>query len=147
MATLREIICADDKAERVFRDCEALLDDEVAKKGGVSGLAVKGGYKVVRAIKPGFVSGVIRDLVPEFCDALEGMHETWGKEKKGSFGAYLAARDGEVAKNLLTVTDGKAQGSTNRVVKKTYEKLRPAAERNVRDAVPGLSKLLDKHYA
>ena len=41
--------------ERVIKECCNLIDAEVKSKGGLSGIAVKGAYGVVKAVKPTFV--------------------------------------------------------------------------------------------
>lgn len=146
MATLREIVLTEEKKPLVFADAQGLLDSEVKKKRGVSGLAVRAGYKLVKAFKRGFLKKVIQDLMPEFCDALEPLHEDHLKKKNGSFSDFLQSHEEEVAAALLSVTDGKAEKSTNKTIKKTYHKLRGSAERNVKEAIPGLAVLLDKHY-
>ncbi len=147
MATLRETVLTEEQTPNVLRDCEALLEAEVRGKKGVSGFAVKSGYKVVKTFKRGFLQGVLADLVPEFCDALEPLHERFGEETNGSLGSFLASNDREATSLMLGVTDGKAAGSSNRTIKKIYNKLRPPAERHVRDAIPGLSELIDKYYS
>ena len=146
VATLREIVLTEEKKPEVFADAQGLLDSEVKKKKGVSGLAVRAGYRLVKTFKRGFLKKVISDLMPEFCDALEPLHEKHLKMSKGSFSDYLQSHQEQVAEALLSVTDGKAEQSTNKTIKKTYHKLRGSAERNVKEAIPGLAVLLDKHY-
>jgi hypothetical protein len=52
-----------------------------------------------------------------------------------------------VAGALLSVTDRKAEKADSEMVKKTYNKLRPTAQKHVEAAAPRLAKLLDKHAA
>ena len=66
MGNLTEALTADSKKSAVVDDCIALIDAEVADKGGLTGLAIKAGYKTVQGIKPGFVRQVVTDLLPEF---------------------------------------------------------------------------------
>ena len=146
MPTLRDILLTEDKKDAVFADCQLLLDQEVKKKKGVSGVAVKTGFKVVRTFKKGFLPKVIADLVPEFCDALEPLHEEHIETNEGSFGEYMVEHEETVSHALISVTDGKAEESHNRTLKKLYKRLRPSAERNILVSVPGLAKLMDKHY-
>lgn len=149
MANLRDILLTEDKKPQVLADAQALLDDEVRKKRGVSGFAVKAGYKVVKTLRRGFLRQAIADLIPEFCDALDPLHSQYldGNGDEQTFGKYMVRRQDAVTDALLGVTDGKAERSTNKRVKSTYLKLRPRAEANVREAVPGLARLMDKHYA
>ena len=146
MSTLRNTVLTEEQTPQVLRDCEQLLEQEVRSKKGISGGLVKMGYKTVKAFKPGFLKSVLADLVPEFCDALEPLHEEYTNDPQGTFGALLRQHGRRATGLMLSVTDGKASQSTNRTIKKVYSKLRPAAERHVMDAIPGLSRLLDTYY-
>lgn len=147
MATLREILLTEEKTPVVLRDCRSLLDSEVRAKKGISGAAIKTAYKAVKTFKSGFIDRVLEDLVPEFCDALDAIHGDFVESDKASFGPYMRSRERDVCEALLSITDGKAERSKNKMIKKWYVRLRPRAEANVRQAVPGLSDLMDKHYA
>ena len=48
-----------------------VVDEEVAAKGGLSGIAVKAGYAAVKSIKPGFIGQVVEKLLPEFAAQLD----------------------------------------------------------------------------
>ena len=54
----------------VVDQCVEVLNAEVASKKGLSGLAVKGGFKVIAAVKPGFIRAVIDGLLDEFVEEL-----------------------------------------------------------------------------
>ena len=60
---------------------------------------------------------------------------------------YFQQHSGRVADALLAITDGKAERSTNGLVKGTYKRLRPAAKKNVESAVPRLADLIETHSA
>jgi hypothetical protein len=135
--SLKETLTQPEKKPAVVADCLALVDAEVASKSGVSGLAVKGGYKAVKGVKPGFIRNAVEKLLPEFADAIEPF---WN----GGGASHVVANREPVAEALLSVTDGKvaeAQG----VVRSVYGKLRGSAKRHVEAAVPRLAELLEKH--
>ncbi len=133
------------KKATVVADCCTLVDEEVATKGGISGLAVKAGYSAVKGIKPGFIAHVVESLLPEFAKALDPL---WDEGvAKGQPAAHLVANKARAADALLGVTDGKAKSAKSSVVRGTYDKLRGSAKKHVEDAVPRLSRLLEKHSA
>ena len=144
MASLKESLTDDGKRKAVVEDCVQLIDAEVADKGGMSGMAIKAGYKAVKGIKPGFIPKVVNDLLPEFAEALTPIY-TEAKEKSLPVAGYLAENSGRVAEALLAITDGKAERSDKGIVKSTYKRLRPSAKQNVEAAVPRLGKLVEKH--
>lgn len=147
MATLVEtVLQPEEKRSRVAADCRVLIDNQVRSKGGVSGLAIKGAYKVVKTFKPGFLDTVINGLLDEMVEKLEPHYEAH-QAAGGSqgFGQTLAPKSAQVANDLLAVTDEKAEKSTNKTVKKLYARLRPSAQNNVAEAIPALGDLIDSH--
>lgn len=142
--SLKSIACEPAIRPRLVDACVGLVDDEVARKSGFSALAIKGAFKIVKAIKPGFVREIVNGLFDEFVDAMEPHHQRWvDGGKVGTFGASLQ-RDGRgVADALLGVTDRRAQRTTMAQVKKLYGKLRPSAQDHVTAAIPGMARILD----
>lgn len=144
MSNLTEALTADSNRSAVTDDCVALIDAEVADKGGLTGLAIKAGYRAVQGIKPGFVRQVVTDLLPEFAHVLEPLYQ---EAKDGGRGVrdHFNANAPRVADALLSITDEKAKRSKSGLVKGTYEKLRGSAKKNVEAAVPRLAAMVEKH--
>jgi len=138
MPTLVDKLTAPEVRPKVVTACVDLVDREVSAKGGLSGMALKAGYKVIKAIKPGFVPQVVESLLPDFAAAMEPMHDREGAAGADSFARYLEGHRDEVADALLSVTDARAQRAKNATIKKTYERLRGSARDNVSAAVPNL---------
>jgi hypothetical protein len=137
MATLPELLGGPAKREALVTDSLRVLDAEVDDKGGLSGIAIKTAYKIVKGISPDFLQKVVNFLLDDFLKALDPLYQeavSGGKDPR----AYLTQNPGRVADALLAITDARAQKSTNQVVKKTYEKLRDGAKKHVEAAVPRL---------
>lgn len=146
MASLTDILCTPDNRPKVIRDAAKLVEDEVNAKGGLSGLAIKAGYRAVKAIKPALISEAIDSMLERFVERLEPLHQEWITGGKAQpFDAFLNARTSKVANALLGVTDDRARSIANSTIKKTYEALRPHGEKNVVAAVPGLGRLLIRY--
>lgn len=144
MPNLIEALTADAHKGAVVDDCLAVIDAEVADKGGLTGLAIKAGYRTIQGIKPGFVRHVVTDLLPEFAQALDPLYQeakTNGRPVRDYFNTNAA----RVADALLSITDEKAKRSKSGLVKGTYEKLRGSAKKNVEAAVPRLAAMVEKH--
>jgi hypothetical protein len=146
MPTLAEILTSDAKKSVVVEDCCTVIDAEVKDKGGISGLAIKAGYAAVKGVKPGFVKGVVSDLLPEFARVLDPLFQE-AKQASKPVGGFFAARPSDVAEALLGITDDKARHSQNGLVRGTYDKLRGTAKKNVEAAVPRVGKLIEQHTA
>jgi hypothetical protein len=146
--TLEARLLADShKRPALIRDCLRLIDDEVDAKGGLTGLAIKGGYKVVQAVKPGFVHEALDHLLDDFVRRLEPFwtaHRAAGAEPR-QFGESLNKQAGAVADALLGLTDEKAKRAHNPTIKSAYEKLRPQAKKHVEEAIPRVARTLVPH--
>ena len=127
-------------------DCLVLIDQEVADKGGLSGMAIKAGYKAVNGIRPGFVKQVVTDLLPKFAEAIQPVFDE-AKSASQPVSSHFDKNTGRVADALLAITDERAQRTSSGVVKATYERLRGTAKKNVEAAVPRLGRLIEKHTA
>ena len=132
------------KRPRILTDCERLIDDEVNSKGGLSGLAIKGAYKIVCALKPGTIREAMDMLLNDFVARLEPFYAEH-RAANGSparFGELLNRKAGPVADALLGITDDRAKRATNATLKGAYEKLRPQAKKHVEEAVPRVGRTL-----
>ena len=144
MSTLNEILLAPGNRPKVVVDCVRLIDEEVDSKGGLSGLAVKGAYMLVKAVKPGFVSEAVDNMIDDFVKRLEPFYAA-AQAKNEPVGPAFNARAGEVAEALLAISDERAQRSKNNGLKKAYEKLRPTGKKHVEAAVPRIGRLVAKY--
>jgi hypothetical protein len=145
MSTLKEILTRPGIRPQVIADCERVIEEEVDSKG-LAGFPIKAAYKIVKAIKPGFVGEVIDKLLEDFADRLDPLFQT-AVGRNEPVTAYFNAHTGEVAEALLAITDERAQRAKNQMVKGTYEKLRGSAKKHVELAVPRIARLLAKHAA
>jgi hypothetical protein len=143
--TLEQRLLADrGKRPSILSACERMIEDEVAGKGGLSGLAIKGGYKVVQAVKPGIIRESLDHLLDDFVRRLEpffATHRQSGGEPR-AFGDALRSQSGAVADALLAITDEKAKRAKNATLKGAYDKLRPQAKKHVEEAVPRVGRTL-----
>ncbi len=135
------------KRPRLLSDCERLIEEEVASKGGLSGLAIKGAFAVVQRIKPGIVREAMDSLLDDFVRRLEpffAAHVAAGG-LPAAFGAALGQKGAAVADALLGITDEKAKRAKNMTLKSAYEKLRPQAKKHVEEAIPRVGRTLGPH--
>ncbi len=143
--TLAEYVGAASTRDRVVADCVTLVDEEVKSKGGLSGVAIKGAYGTVKAIKPRFVPEVIDALFDDWVAKLEPYYAKWRSGGSGSLAEFLTARSDDVAEDLLSVTDTRAARSKHKTATKLYGKMRPSAKRNVTAAIPKLGALMERY--
>lgn len=142
MATLAEILLTDDNRPRLVRDCEQLIDAEVRDKSGVTGLAIKAGFKTVKAVKRGIIPDVVDFLLDDFVGAMEPHYADYVAGGTGEFPKFATGRGARIADDLLGITDRRAEKSKHRTLVKAYKKLRPKAQTQVVAAMPRLGTLI-----
>jgi hypothetical protein len=124
---------------RVVEACCSLVDAEVTARGGVTGMAVRAGYRAVSAIRPSMVRDAVDHLLPDFAAALEPLHA----EAPGSaFEAHLRSNAALAAEALLGVTDGRIEHAKSAIVRKTYSGLRRIARGQLEASMPALARTL-----
>jgi hypothetical protein len=142
MPTLADKLLTKEVRPKVVAEAALVVDAEVQDKGGLSGLAIKAAYGVVKAVKPGVIPEVMESLMDDFVARLEPFYAEWLKKSDPPFGQYIAGRSDAVADALLAITDDRARISHNGTMKKAYEKLRPTGKKHVEAAVPRLGRMV-----
>ena len=124
MPTLKEILTVPGTRPKVIADCVALIQEEVDSKGGLTGLAIKAAYAVVKAVKPGFVAEASTTCSTT---SWTGCEPFWAdaQAKNEPVGALMNGRAGEVADALLAISDARAARAKNQT-----------AEEGLREAAP-----------
>ncbi len=144
-ATLKDILLAPERRPAVVSDLQTLVDQEVASKTGMSGIAIKGSFAVVKRVRSGFIPHAIDQMLPEFAHKLQPYYERYDPATDGSLGAYLSANSSAVADVLLGVADRRATQSRHESVKRAYQKLRPQGKKHVEHALPALGAVIEKY--
>ena len=147
MKSLREIIEDPKVSQSVLSDGLRVLDEEIAKRSGIGGMAIKGAYKVVKNIQGGrTLEKAVKILMPEFIDRLDPYFARFQEEGKGkTWDQYLRPHYDTLADELLSVTDRKILGTDNRGVRGTYDKFRPKAKKEVAASLPALARMIERY--
>ena len=66
---LIEIINDQSRKASFIESCTMLIDQQVAAKNGMSGLALKTAYKVVKGVGPTYIPGAVGRLLPQLFNA------------------------------------------------------------------------------
>lgn len=147
--TLLEVVNATPaKRKEIVSDSVGVLEEEVRSKKGFSGTAIKLAFGTVKRLKPSILEDLIDMLFDEFVLELEPFYQAYlaqDEESRGTFSSYLNDRSAEVADALLNVTDKRRQRAQNKLLIKTYDKLRPSALSHVKDGVPAVGRLMQRH--
>ncbi|MEP6517708.1 DUF6918 family protein [Microcoleus vaginatus] len=142
---LSDILLNENHRETFVDDCVKLIDQQVAAASGLGGMALKAAYSTVKGIRADYCAQVVDQLLPEISIALDPM---WAEGvNNGNPVEYLAQRKGEVADELLQISDKRVEKSTRAMVKGAYAKLRPSAKNYVEKGVPDLAEIINKHSA
>ncbi len=144
-ATLGEILLTPDTQPKVIADCDALIEDQIAEKAGITGTAVKVAYKTVNKFMPGHVHHMVESLLPEIVEQLQPYWADFTAAGGSDFGDYLAKRGEEVSPALLSITDGRAAASGRPVIVKAYGTVRGVAAKHIEAALPQVGGLVQKY--
>ncbi len=148
MGRLKELLTKPGLRPKVVQDCCVLIDEEVASKRGVSGLALKAGYKVFKKVKKDALPSAVDWLLDDFAGVLDKYHVEFERDAEGpTYTDHILARKVQVADDLLAITDARQERSTNRAVKAAYRKLRPTASRYVQEALPRVGAMVERYLA
>ncbi|MEO1392556.1 MAG: hypothetical protein AAFV90_06570 [Cyanobacteria bacterium J06634_5] len=130
--------------DRVAADCTQLMDQQVSNKGGLSGMALKAAYGVVKGIGSDYIPGAIKRLLPEVATALDPM---WAEGvQSGDPVAFLSQNSDRTADVILSTTDARIERkASGGIIGSTYKKLRNSVKKDVAAAVPGLAQILGSH--
>jgi hypothetical protein len=145
MATLQEMLLSPDVAPQVVADCQALVESELAAKGGLSGTAIKGAYKMVTTFAPGYYAETVGSMLPDMANALQPFWADFLTSGGADFGDYLAKHGDAASEAMLSVTDNMAQISGRAAIVKAYQMVRGGASKNIEAALPALGALVQKY--
>ncbi len=143
MGSLVETVKDPAKRKLVVDAGVRLIEAEVADKGGLSGIAIKGAFKLVSGVKPGFVGGTLNHLLDDFSAKVDPFWADCQAKREEPRG-YFVRRGNEIANALLSITDDRAKNARG-PVKSTYDKLRPEAVKHVTTAMPRLADMVKTH--
>ncbi len=144
MAHLSEHLLAPGARPAVVADACALIDDEVARTSGVSGIAIRSAYRVLSGVRPGMVAGAVEGLLGEFADRLDPFYQEHLATGEPIADVLLAHRSA-MADALLAITDRRADRTGNRTVRRAYRRVRGIARQHVESAAPGIAGLIAEH--
>ena len=144
-ATLHEMLLTPEVQPRVVADVQALVEQELANKGGISGTAIKVAYKAVTAFAPGYYQETVADMLPDMADKLQPFWADFNASGSAEFGDYLSKRPEEVSEALLAVTDDMAARSQRPAIIRAYKAVRGGASKHMEPALPNLGALVQKY--
>ncbi len=145
MTQLSELLLAPTKRPIVVGACAQLVRDEVGRKSGLSGMAVKAAFKIVNKVKPGIIEEAVDALLDEFVSYLAPFYDGYLESPQDDMISHFSDQSAAVADALLGVTDTRIQRARNRSIAGAYRKLRPKGQQYVQEAVPGIARVLAVH--
>ena len=141
---LSEYLAAPDERPAVVADACALIDRQVARTSGVSGLAIRSAYRVVSGVRPGMVATAVDDLLVPFAEQLDPFYQEHVSTGI-PLSEILVVQRTSMADALLSITDDRADRTSNRTVRRAYHRVRGSARQHVEAAAPGIAELVSAH--
>ena len=125
--SLVEQLGKEPRRPQVIHDCVDLIDAQVKQKGFV----LKSAYATIKAIKKGFIPEVVDALLDDWLGKLQPHYDKWAAAKASSLSDFMTARSDDVAEDLLSVTDTRAENTKHTTAKKIYQKMRERSLENL----------------
>lgn len=144
MKTLTESLLSGPHKDAVIADFVRLVEDQVANTGGLKGIGLRAGLKMLQAAKPGILDRATSKLLPDFLEALEPLHQKFRTSKEASFSAFLQKNAKPAAAALIAAADRRAAAASPGT-KSYYDKFRKGADADVQKMVSALGTLIGKH--
>jgi hypothetical protein len=144
MGALSDAIKDPAKRKAIIDDGVRVVEQEVANKRGMSGMAVKAGFKVVQGVKPGIIGEALNMFLDPFSEKVDPYYDRC-QEQGGNLRAYFVANADAIADDLLGIVDAKAERAKHRTLKKAYFKLRPQGKKHTVEAMPAVAGLVERH--
>ena len=144
-ATLHEMLLTPDVQPQVVADVQALVQQELSSKSGISATALKVAYKAVTSFAPGYYQETVDSMIPDMADQLQPFWADFIASGGAEFGDYLSKRPEEVTEAMLTVTDNMATASQRPAIVKAYKAVRGGAGKHIEPALPNLGALVQKY--
>lgn len=144
MAHLSEHLTTPASRPAVIADACALIDREVSRTSGVSGMAIRTAYRVVAGIRPGMIATAVDGLLTPFADQLDPFYQEHLATGE-PLSDILTQQRTSMADALLSITDDRADRSSNRTIRRAYQRVRGSARQHVEAAAPGIAGLIAAH--
>ncbi len=144
MGALSEAIKDPKKRRAIIDDGVKVVEQEVSSKRGMSGMAVKAGFRVVKGVKPGIIAEALNSFLDQFAVKVDPYYDRC-RESGGNLRAYFVAHSDAIADDLLSIVDARAERAKHRTLKKAYFKLRPQGKKHTIDAMPAVAGLVERH--
>lgn len=139
MPSLNELLNTPERRPQVLAACAELVEDELNRAKGMSGIALRTAFSVIQALDKEFVRKALDKLFDDFIGRLEPF---WSQTTPSNVEQEWSRKAPDVADALLGAADAKVARAKNQTVQKVYKKLRPKAAPYVENAVPGLAQVL-----
>ena len=128
----------------VVADACILIDQEVARTSGLSGMAVRSAYRVLTGIRRGMVPSAVDGLLDPFADQLDPFYQQHVATGE-PLADILTAQRTSMAEALLSITDDRAERTSQVTLRRAYQRVRGSARGYVEAAAPGIAELIDAH--
>jgi hypothetical protein len=143
--TLTAVLADSKRRAAVVRDVERIVDEEVAARRGIQGVALRAGYAAFRRLRPGIVRVALDRLLPLFAPVIDRHWEA--AVASGDPEGWFEREAEAIADGLLAVTDAVSHRITNPVALGLYRSLRGQARPHVATGVTRIPPLLRKHVS
>lgn len=141
----RGIVLPEAARESLVTELAALVEQHLAAKRGISGMAMKLAFNTLRSAKPDIAHRAARTLLPEVLTALGPLRAEFERSRRSSFAQFLGERRQQACEVLLCQIDTRLAQSQNAPAKAIYQRFRGSASDELETLLPQLAAALERH--
>ncbi|MBV8062419.1 MAG: hypothetical protein JOY51_02440, partial [Nevskia sp.] len=109
MPALADIVLTAQNKDPLVAGCVRLVEERVAGRGGLRGIALKTGLAMLKSARPDVLPRAMQGLLPDFVGALEPLYQDYvAGGARQDFGSFLKQQPQRTVEALLGVTDARA---------------------------------------
>lgn len=139
------IVLSSSAQQAVVVELATALEQHLAGKRGISGMAMKLGFNTLRAARPDVAQRAVRSLLPEVLSVIAPLHADYQGREDGDIRRFLAAHSRECGAQILARLDARLAASSNTTARGLYQRFRSSAGDELQALLPTLGTVLARH--
>lgn len=128
----------------VINDLADLANRTIESQSGLTGMAIKSAVAGIKKANADAISKSVDRALPSIIESLTPYWNEYNPETSAGFGNYLASREEDVTRDVLSLGDRFAQQGPA-AVQKVYSSLRGKAGKIIAPVLPEFGEIIERH--
>ncbi len=147
MHTLSSILLSAPHSNGLVNELAATLESHLARKTGLSGMAMKLGFNTLKAARPDVSRRAAEVLLPDVARALDPLYAEFLQGGHPDFAAFLTANNHRATALTVTAIDTRMRQINNTAAQSIYRRFSGSAAAELQKLLPACAQVLARHLA